>query len=407
LRRLLLALLASHLLACVGPVGPQGSDAEQRCWPEFPYQGGWLGGDAAYSVALDDRETVWLFGDSFVASSEQPDRSGSAFIHNSVGVSRCDRNGDWRIEYTWGRDDEGKPTAFLQREQAGSWWWLFDGFVHAGRLYLGLLEVEETEPDGVLQMPFGFTGVKLGRIANPAAPPTEWRVDVIALTSQPTRPRMLPASSFVESGDYVYLFSFIDRGDGGYPRGLARVPLRALDGETRDVSHALEYLASDDRWKPGIDADDAKILMDDTATEMSVRYHADIGRWIAIYNYPDVGEGFPEKTPSDTIWVRTAEQLEGPWSERRSVYHIPELSPSYVGGFDRNTGCYAAKEHPQFGSGRRITFTYVCNLFTGRGQDPLAILQRLLVDMGLYRPIPVTVDLPLQLEDGTGPQRRR
>jgi hypothetical protein len=44
-----------------------------------------------------------------------------------------------------------------------------------------------------------------------------------------------------------------------------------------------------------------------------------------------------------------------------------------------------------------VTFTYVCNLFTGRGQDPMQVLGRLLVDMGLYRPIPVAVELPPEL----------
>jgi len=398
-KRLLFVVLIAQLLACAGQISPQTSYAEQRCWPEFPYQDGWLGGDAAYSVPLTDTETVWLFGDSFVAASEQSDRAGSAFIHNSVAVSRCGRNGDWQIEYTWGRSSDGEPHAFLEHEGADSWWWLFDGFVHAGRLYLGLLEVEKTPPQGPLQLPFSFTGVHLGRIENPAAPPREWRVDVVALASQPTRPRMLPASTLVESGDHLYLFSFIDRSDGSYPRGLARLPLRVLDGETRDVSRSLEYLSRDGSWQAGLDAADARILMDDTATEMSVRFHPELALWIAIYNYPDVGEGFPEQRPSDTVWLRSAPRLEGPWSERQSLYHVPELSPSYAGGYDPNTGCYAAKEHPQFASGRRVTFTYVCNLFTGRDQDPMIVLQRLLVDMGLYRPIPVAVDLPLHLGD--------
>ena len=295
--RLLLAVLCAQLMACAGQIGPPTSDVAQRCWPEFPYRDGWLGGDAAYSVPLSDTETVWLFGDSFVAASEQSDRVGSAFIHNSVGVSRCGRNGDWQIEYSWGRDADGEPQAFLERERADSWWWLFDGFVHAGRLYLGLLEVEKTPPQGPLQMPFALTGVQLGRIENPAAPPQEWRVDVVALTSQPAQPRLLPASTLVEADDHLYLFSFIDRSDGSHPRGLARLPLRALDGETRDVSRAVEYLSRDGSWKAGLDAADVRILMDDNATEMSVRFHPGLGLWIAIYNYPDVAEGFPKKPP--------------------------------------------------------------------------------------------------------------
>ena len=83
-----------------------------------------------------------------------------------------------------------------------------------------------------------------------------------------------------------------------------------------------------------------------------------------------------------------------PWSEPEPIFRVPELGKGRTSDRDPNTFCYAAKEHPQFSSGRRITFTYVCNLFTGREQDPMSILQRLQLDMRLYRPIPVTLELP-------------
>jgi hypothetical protein len=392
--RLLLIVLAAHLLACAGQIAPRRPDETPPCAPSFPYQDGWLGGDAAYSVPLSDGESLWLFGDSFVAANEQRDRRGSFFIHNSVGLSRCDRNGQWRIDYAWGRDPDGNPGAFLERNSSDGWWWLFDGFMHHERLYLGLLEVEKSSPQGNLQLPFAFTGFHLGRIANPRDPPKNWQVDVIALASQPSQPRLLPASSLVVSDDHLYLFSFVDRADGSHPRGLTRLPLRALDGRARDLSGSIETLTTDGSWKPGLDVDDARILMNDNATEMSVRFHAGLGRWLAIYNYPDVGEDFPEERPSDAVWLRSATNIAGPWSDRQLLYRIPELTPSDTRGRDPNTGCYAAKEHPQFASGNDITFTYVCNLFTGREQDPMSILQRLLLDMRLYRPIPVSLELP-------------
>ena len=86
--------------------------------------------------------------------------------------------------------------------------------------------------------------------------------------------------------------------------------------------------------------------MDDAATEMSVRFHDGLGRWLALYSYPDVGDSFPETPPADAVWIRAAERLEGPWSERRLLFRVPELDPAYAGGHDPNTGCYAAKEHP-------------------------------------------------------------
>jgi len=389
-----IACLALLVGACAGTgtLGPGGEAAS--CWPAFPYRDGWLGGDAAYSVVLSESETLWLFGDSFVGKPGQSDRQGSSFIHNSVGVSRCQPGGQWEIQYAWGESPDGKPHAFLERPLPDTWWWLFDGFVHDGRLYLGLLEVERAPPSGPLGMPFKFTGVQLGRIANPHDDVKDWRMEEVSLSSEPGA---LPAAAMLVHGPHVYLFSFLARSDGSFPRGLARLPLAALDGSPDDLSGALEYLARDGSWKRGLDPADSLVLMDDTATEMSVRFHPGVGRWLALYNYPDVGAEFPRVAPSDAVWIRTAERLEGPWSERQLLFRIPELSPDYAGGHDPNTGCYAAKEYPRPGSDRRVTFTYVCNLFTGPGQDPNAILGRLLLDMGLYRPIPVAVDLPVEM----------
>ena len=61
---------------------------------------------------------------------------------------------------------------------------------------------------------------------------------------------------------------------------------------------------------------------------------------------------------------------------------------------DRNLGCYAAKEQPAFSRPGSLTFTYVCNLFTGPGEDPYTILGRLLRRMDLYRPVAASVSLP-------------
>jgi hypothetical protein len=387
---LLLVWLAAWLGACAGLPGA-GTDAA-FCWPAFPYRDGWLGADAAYSIPLSDSESVWLFGDTFVGEHGGTDRRGAAFVHNSIGVSRCRAGGRWQIDYAWGRGPDGAPRAFLERGEPDAWWWLFDGFLHAGRLYLGLLEVERAPPSGPLALPFVFTGAKLARVENPRDAPEEWRVRVLALSSGA---HALPAAMVVHA-EHAYLFIFLDRGDGRRPRALARIPLRALAGDARDASGALEYLALDGAWRPGLDAADARVLMDDTATEMSVRFHPDLGRWLAVYSHPAVDAGFPRTPASDAVWLRSAERLEGPWSEPRLLFRVPELDPAYTGGHDPNTGCYAAKEHPQLGAGRRLTLTYVCNLFTGPGQDPNEILGRLLVHMGLYRPIPVALDLPLE-----------
>jgi hypothetical protein len=389
-RLVLSVLLALALPACAGWLRQAGPET---CRPSFPYQDGWLGGDAAYSVPLSATESLWLFGDTFVAAQEQQDRVGSKFIHNSIAVSRCDA-GRWGIRYFWSTGPDGHPVAFLKRHSADAWWWLFDGFLHEGRLYIGLLEVESSPPRGPLALPFRFTGMQLARVENPKADPASWRIRFLSLSSSAA---ILPGSAMVLDGEHLYLFTFLDRGDGRFPRGLARLPLTALEGDAAEPASALEYLAGDGRWKPGLDHEDARLLMTDNATEMSVRYRSDLGVWLALYSYPDRGEQYGTAVPSDGVYVRTAEGLAGPWSEPRLLFRVPELDPDYVGGYDPDSACYAAKEHSQFSRPGGITFTYVCNLFTPPGEDPWEILRRLLVAMNLYRPNAVSVPLPWEL----------
>jgi hypothetical protein len=382
-------LLLTSLSGCAG-LGPR--KAEGTCGPpEFPYRQGWLGGDAAYSIPLTATRSIWLFGDSFVGLPEQQSRLGSSFVHNSIAVSECRSGSPWRIEYFWGRGAAGDaPHAFLHSGVDSPFWWLFDGFVHDGVLYIGLLVVEESEPRGPLNLPFRYGGMKLARITNPEEDPRDWQADVLPLSSDETA---LPGSTMVVHGEHLYLFTFLDQDATRYPRILARLPLAAFDVAPIDLTSRLEYLAADGRWKPGLDASDAKVLMADNASEMSVRFHSELGLWLAIYSYPDIAPGFPTTPPSDRIYLRSASRPEGPWSDPVPIYRMPELADDYPPGRDPNTICYAAKEHPQLAAEGELLITYVCNLFTPDGEDPMKTLRRLLERMDLYRPQVVSIPL--------------
>jgi hypothetical protein len=170
---------------------------------------------------------------------------------------------------------------------------------------------------------------------------------------------------------------------------LARFPTEAL--LKHDPSGQLEYLAGDGTWRAGFEPDDAMILMDDNASEMSVRYHDEMGAWLAVYSYP---ERLPDQAPSDRIFVRTSKRLEGPWSEPESIFRVPELNEGRASERDPNTFCYAAKEHPQYAPEGRLLLTYVCNLFAPAGQDEWVVLSRLAEQMNLYRPRVVELPLP-------------
>jgi hypothetical protein len=239
---------------------------------------------------------------------------------------------------------------------------------------------------------FRLTGTSLARIETRGDDPTAWRVEVLPLSKGSDA---FPLSALVVHASHLYLFAFLG-GSEGQPRILTRLPLASLEGASANPGAALETLAADGRWLPGLRAEDARILMEDDATEMTVHFHASLGRWLALYSFPELSGDFPATRPSDAVWARTAEALEGPWSERRLVFRAPELADSG----DPNAGCYGAKEQPQFARPGSLTFTYVCNLFPGSSAP---ILERLLREMDLYRPVAATVTLPGEPEAAIAP----
>jgi hypothetical protein len=72
-----------------------------ECLPAFPDGDGWYGGDGAYSIRLDDRRVLWLFGDSFVSEQEgRRNRTGmNVVLGTTLAVSTCRDDSGFQIRY--------------------------------------------------------------------------------------------------------------------------------------------------------------------------------------------------------------------------------------------------------------------------------------------------------------------
>src|SRR5882724_202465 len=67
-----------------GQVKPAAKDVATQL--TFPYSGGWLGADDAYSIPFGQGKSVWLFGDTFVADPSTTLRSkAKTMVRNSIG----------------------------------------------------------------------------------------------------------------------------------------------------------------------------------------------------------------------------------------------------------------------------------------------------------------------------------
>lgn len=309
----------------LGALAAAAMGAQAACLPSFPYKGGWLGGDAAYSVGLPDGRALWLFGDTFVGKPEAADRRGAAMIANSVGLSTCGASG-FEVSYSWGAGET--PRAFFEAGEPALRYWPFGGFAHEGSVYVALGRIRTT---GTGPFDFAFEGTDLARVTPGASEPSRWVVRVSTLSAE----RGVSVAGTTIEGGFAYFFV---AGGSGHPIRLARVSLRELDRPT------LRYVSQTPIFSPG-------------TSELSV---ARVGkRWRAVYSQDGL--------PSPAVVSRTAARLEGPWSEEKVLFAAPKRDGAF---------CYAGKEHPEFGLSPMIV-TYACNAF--KPEDVLG-------DLSLYRP---------------------
>ncbi len=343
--------------------------ADAGCTPRFPLEHGqaygWLGADAAYSIPLPDGREVWIFGDTLYGEQRVVKNAIPQMVRNSIGISTC-ADGRWSLRYAIRKDAEGHPVSFFQPQHPNTWYWALDGFVSGNDLWVTLLCVRNA-PAQTAAMGFETCGADLARIPAPGPDAQTWKIDYFPLV--PDGAHAYPSATAVVDGADAYIFAL--RESGSRPLLATRIPLAGLSEPRKN----LQYLASDGQWQPGFDPAAAQEVMHKGSPELSIRYHPELKRWLAVMFDPDAF--------SSKILLRTAPALTGPWSDGQVIYAVPEMQPA-TPGYDKNTFCYAAKEHPEFEHGD-LVFTYVCNTFD---------VPKLATNLGIYFPRVVRMPMP-------------
>ena len=341
------------------------------CTPHFKLEQnnalGWQGADAAYSVPLPDGRDVWIFGDTLYGKNRVVIGHAPQMVHNSLGISTCDAQGNFHLKYVIRRGPHGHAESFFSPRNPNHWYWALDGFAANGDLWVTQLCVEHAKQATPWAMDFATCGSDLARLSHLGHDPQHWTVRYFPLV--PDGVKAYPSATTVVEGKYVYLFALYE--SVSRPLLVTRIPLKRLDNPEK----SLEYLAADGQWKPGFDPAHAKQVMKTGTTELSIRYHPDLKKWLAIMLDP---HGF-----SDKVILRSAPMLTGPWSAPQVIYRIPEMLPSPKR--DKDTFCYAGKEHPEFEAPGELDFTYVCNTMD---------VPKLATNYSIYYPHFIQVPLP-------------
>jgi hypothetical protein len=368
---LLLCILFSSCSAVLERGYDPGS-ASTACLPSFPDQDGWYGGDGAYSIGLDDRRVLWLFGDTFVSDQEgRRDRIDmKVILGTTLAISTCADDAGFQIRY-YLKKRNGEFVSFFGEKE---WLWPQDPFMVDHTLYVPLLSVRaNAKIEGPLK--FEIAGHKIAKIKNFSEPdPNQWVVDYIDLTPEVSEDIKAFATTSVVYRGYVYFYPLYSATRGGLTvlgNILARIPEDKLEATTRSI----EYLNKDGRWEKELDPGKVRIVFHAAVSEMSVRYHPDHEKWIAVY--------LSIRNNGDRMLYQTADAPEGPWTEPETLIgSIPEVD-RYSPRYDKNNFCYAGKEHLPFALKGNMVVTYVCNSYDDFEKSTSFIRNHLF----LYRPI--------------------
>lgn len=368
-------LLAGILLVSCSTVLPEQyvtAVNRNRCLPAFPDKNGWYGGDGAYSIPLDHDRTLWVFGDTFVGCGEyRKERINmDVILGTTVGISTCSVSNEFTINYYL----KNKGGKFVSSFGENEWLWPQDPFIVNDVLYLPLIAITPTDQKGEV-FNFKVSGHKFARIKDySAADPREWHYDYIDLTGAVPQEIAAFAATSVVYKNHVYFYPFyVYSRDKVNVFGniLARIPADKIDNPTG----AIEYFTKEGGWENRLDPEKVKIVLDACVSELSVRYHAEDKKWMAVY--------LSTRNKGHQLLYQTADQPEGPWSAPKAlITSVPEVDPQ-SSRYDEGNFCYAGKEHIEFSRGRDIVVTYVCNSADDM-QSQRSFIRR---NMFLYRPV--------------------
>jgi hypothetical protein len=328
---------------------------------KFDQKQGWIGGDAVYSVLLDSKRVLWLFGDTLVGKVKDGRRPAAGMVNNTIGI-QTGSGKDSAIHFVTERDN--KPAAFFTTSDDKGWLWPQAGVYARGKLFVFLPLIEKTKETGA----FGFkqVGQRLAMVNNPADEPETWRVKLrqLPMVEFAAQRQRSWGSAILTEGDDVYVYGFDEHRERGTIRRqltVARVAVAKLEDFTAWQFRGKEGWSE----KPG----DAAALADGLATEFSVSRAPGGKGYVAVYS---------ENGLSDRIVGRFADRPEGTWSAPAFLYRCPEMAK------DKGVFTYSAKAHPWAAKENELLISYCVNSWE---------FGRLFTDDAVYRPKFVRVEL--------------
>lgn len=297
----------------------------------------WVGSDGAYSIALGNDRTLWLFGDTWIDASGRHTREGAQMVRNTVAIQIGTDPSQAKLVFYWGKTAEGRPGAFFP-DQGSRWFWPGHGIRVGDRLVLFLGRLRATRTG----LGFESDGWQAVMVHNPDDEPSQWRVRALD-----TRGNLLGVvvglASVIRWDEHVYAF--------GPQEPVKSHPIHVVRWPVDDVRNGNllepEWWAGADIGWVGDSSPAARWpVFENGQSELTVHYDTIARRFLEVQT-----NGFG---PAD-VTIRSAPELTGPWTAPRMIYRPSEF-------YQPDIMIYAAKAHPQL-TGADLLLTYATNSF--------------------------------------------
>jgi hypothetical protein len=320
-----------------------------------------VGQDGAYSFKINNKETFWFFGDTFIGKRTPgeslwypggkpvgpKDMSGIGSIekmHNNTGLISLDRSGSKGINnYKYITDDHGNIRPLIEllpdEDPDEIRVWCLHGISLNGKIYLFFIKVKMIE-EGIFPVNFELlgSGIAVGTTE-------DWKFSRILHNNSDILwtqhdPKFASAVLYSEKEASVYLYGVVQQNT------VQNCYLAKVDPDNIANLKDYEYYSGENNW----DKDIAKAIpvFSGMPNELSISYNNYLNCYLAVHSHDLSGN----------IVGRTSEKPCGPWSEPTVLFNVKverekELPYPVL--------IYAGKEHPSLSeeNGKIIYITYI------------------------------------------------
>ena len=330
-----------------------------------PQEKGWLGGDVATSIKLNESRYVWIFGDTLIGYVEDGQRKIIIMSHDSIAITE-DSNFSKPIFYLpqFSSNNTIDPRGFFhpngeREDEAEAAYWTVAGLLLPKSQLLVILAMVIIYPANT----FSQIGTDIIVVENPFEDsPQFWKYSSqrIPITSN----NLTFNDAIASDGNSTYIVGLQSQG--------GNLLLSKFTSETDLINYdwiKMEFWCGKQMgWTRDV-TNAVPLLTNSPFTETTLFFHPIWKQWYMVLSQAWIMN----------VSVAFATDLTGPW-QSVAVFPIPEKyqnTSKYI--------CYAAKSHPEYvtQNSSKIIFSYNVNTLQLRD----------LTDLDIYHPKFVEIDI--------------